>query len=390
MSTAAATMLLAYSLLVALVSAAKWTYPYSATQWAGKCLSGKAQSPVDLPRTDKRQHERITYLKLTKEVRGAKVNMLAFGGKVTGGNGLGFTVPKGYQMVTPHTGRSYNLAQLHFHTGSEHTVEGEQFDMELHFVHSRAGRPVSVSAEDGDLAVVGVLFKLWDGQGRKPKSVQLMQKLLKSMKCKKDRDCVWATRQDKKVPVSAAMDPTEFMRLAAEKDKHRFWTYKGGLTTPGCTEIVSWHVYMEPLLISQAQINRINSLQGQSGNYRPVKELNGRAIQPADMRAPPFAPSWHNGPRTHSECYRAHYQLECESFADACSWDGEFCHDCSIGDGDEDACNQRKGCAYCERQDLCLPQFSERLCACSDNKLACKHNADNGCLWSRKECHLVM
>ena len=44
----------------------------------------------------------------------------------------------------------YILQQLHFHTPSEHTVDGRSFPLEAHFVHKSAG---------GKLAVVGLLFE---------------------------------------------------------------------------------------------------------------------------------------------------------------------------------------------------------------------------------------
>ncbi|WP_343419494.1 carbonic anhydrase family protein [Candidatus Flexifilum breve] len=46
-------------------------------------------------------------------------------------------------------GVTYELAQFHFHTPSEHTIDGVAFPMEVHFVHRSA---------DGDLAVIGVML----------------------------------------------------------------------------------------------------------------------------------------------------------------------------------------------------------------------------------------
>jgi hypothetical protein len=44
----------------------------------------------------------------------------------------------------------YVLQQFHFHTPSEHTVDGRSYPLEAHFVHKTAG---------GKLAVVGLLFE---------------------------------------------------------------------------------------------------------------------------------------------------------------------------------------------------------------------------------------
>ena len=52
-----------------------------------------------------------------------------------------------------------NAAQLHWHTGSEHTVEGKRFDMELHVVHAPAFQRPDVVANSGYLfAVLGIFF----------------------------------------------------------------------------------------------------------------------------------------------------------------------------------------------------------------------------------------
>ena len=47
-------------------------------------------------------------------------------------------------------GAAYTLAQFHFHTPSEHTVDGKYFPLEIHFVNKDAG---------GHIAVVGVLVQ---------------------------------------------------------------------------------------------------------------------------------------------------------------------------------------------------------------------------------------
>ncbi len=45
---------------------------------------------------------------------------------------------------------SFNLAQFHFHSPSEHTVQGKHYPMEVHFVHQ---------SSSGALAVIGVFIE---------------------------------------------------------------------------------------------------------------------------------------------------------------------------------------------------------------------------------------
>ena len=48
---------------------------------------------------------------------------------------------------------TYRLTQFHFHTPSEHLLNGEDFPLELHQVHQ---------ARNGDLLVIGVFFEIGD------------------------------------------------------------------------------------------------------------------------------------------------------------------------------------------------------------------------------------
>ena len=54
-------------------------------------------------------------------------------------------------------------------------------------------------------------------------------------------------------------------------------TYSGSLTTPPCSEIVTWIVLKTPIEASLAQIDRMDVAFG--ANARPVQALNRREIQ---------------------------------------------------------------------------------------------------------------
>jgi len=73
-----------------------------------------------------------------------------------------------------------------------------------------------------------------------------------------------------------------------------WYTYKGGLTTPPCTEIVNWNVMDTPMIISDDQLNRLYNLilcyvdpqtcwhatvaSKDGSTSRPTQPLNGRHI----------------------------------------------------------------------------------------------------------------
>lgn len=56
-----------------------------------------------------------------------------------------------------------------------------------------------------------------------------------------------------------------------------YYTYHGSLTTPPCSEIVTWFVFDTPVEASQEQINRFAPLL--HDDYRPLNDLNGRVIR---------------------------------------------------------------------------------------------------------------
>merc|ERR550517_2464058 len=65
-----------------------------------------------------------------------------------------------------------------------------------------------------------------------------------------------------------------------------FWRYQGSLTTPPCSEIVAWHVMMEPLYITQAQIDTIEGISKIPNNFRPPK-FREVQINKGDMKPIP-------------------------------------------------------------------------------------------------------
>jgi carbonic anhydrase len=137
-------------------------------------------------------------------------------------------------------GEKYKLLQLHFHYPSEHLLNGKQFAMELHLVHKSA---------DGDIAVVG----LWVEEGEKN---QVLAPLFNNLNGGE----------------SELIDLTEVLSVS-----RRAFTYEGSLTTPPCTEGVTWIMLAEPIEASERQIEALQN-QYEKGN-RLVLPLGERKIK---------------------------------------------------------------------------------------------------------------
>ncbi len=141
-------------------------------------------------------------------------------------------------------GRRFSLLQFHFHLPSEHTVEGESHPMEVHFVHQ---------ADEGDLAVIGVFMDVGEAHA--------------------GIEDVWGAIPDAdEAPAPLAqVDPNAFL-----PEGRGYFRYAGSLTTPPCSEVVSWVVMTEPIAVSQPQIDAFSALF--SMNARPVQPLHRRFV----------------------------------------------------------------------------------------------------------------
>ncbi|MFT7245384.1 MAG: carbonic anhydrase [Candidatus Azotimanducaceae bacterium] len=143
-------------------------------------------------------------------------------------------------------GHRYELIQGHFHSPSEHTLNGESFPMELHLVH--------VDAFD-HLAVVGIPIRAGTENA-------LFKDVFEHMPTKAGEHYM---------PNEGALDLQAI--LPKELD---FLHYLGSLTTPPCTENVQWLVIETPLEMSKSQIDEFVDVVGE--NARPVQSLHHRVV----------------------------------------------------------------------------------------------------------------
>ena len=146
----------------------------------------------------------------------------------------------------------YVLQQFHFHSPSEHTVDGRSYPLEAHFVHKAA---------DGKLAVIGVLFE----QGAENAALVPFWKSL---------------------PPSAGA-PVDLGRggvnvAAFLPPRHDVYRYAGSLTTPPCSEGVKWFVMKDHVTASAAQIAAFRAVVKRDN--RPVQPLNDRAVYADSLR----------------------------------------------------------------------------------------------------------
>jgi carbonic anhydrase len=144
-------------------------------------------------------------------------------------------------------GATYKLLQYHFHTHSEHAVDGQFYPMEMHLVHKNEAT--------GKLAVVGILFE----EGAENAFLQQFVAHLPAQAGETYNDAASYNVADV-LPGSMA-----------------YYTYGGSLTTPPCSEIVTWIVLKQPVQASAAQLQQFEALLHE--NARPVVPLHGRTVR---------------------------------------------------------------------------------------------------------------
>ena len=161
----------------------------------------------------------------------------------------GHTIQLNYDAGSSITvnGLVYNLLQFHTHTPSEHNVTGIAYPLELHFVHKNDAT--------GNLAVMGVFVK--EGAAN-PIFAEYIDHL--------------PTVKDSTYNVATSFNASSL--FPADKD---YFTYAGSLTTPPCSEIVTWIVMEHPIEASLEQIEAFEAIEHE--NNRPLQSLNGRIIK---------------------------------------------------------------------------------------------------------------
>jgi carbonic anhydrase len=145
-------------------------------------------------------------------------------------------------------GVSFELAQFHFHSPAEHTLHGRHDSLELHavFAEPRSSRKV-------------VIAQLYSIGSRSPFLARLLAERLPA----KAGEHVETSRR---INVADA-----FVSLA------RYYTYDGSLTTPPCSESVTWFVLEREAHLSEEQASAFHAVLGD--NARPVQGLNHRSVR---------------------------------------------------------------------------------------------------------------
>lgn len=152
-------------------------------------------------------------------------------------------------------GKEYDFIQAHFHTPSEHQIDGMTFPMEMHFVCEHKEQNEALP----EYFVLAIFFKM----GEENKFIEGFIDLIP---------------EHENDTVSLANNAVFINDLVGPINPDReYYHYKGSLTTPPFTETVNWLILREIVEASPEQIRIINDLEG--NNARHVQARFERRIE---------------------------------------------------------------------------------------------------------------
>lgn len=210
------------------------------------CKNGTMQSPIDM------SNQRVELVPSSKRIRrnykpqNATVNnrghdiMLQWEGDA------------GSIMIN---GTEFDLQQAHWHSPSEHTINGRRYAMELHMVH----RSVDVNMNER-IAVISVLYKI----GSPDPFLSQLAANISSLRNQGDEH-----------RHAGVINPNE-IKISGR----RFYKYIGSLTVPPCTEGVVWTISKKIRTISMDQVKLLRDAVHDyaENNARPLQLQNHRVV----------------------------------------------------------------------------------------------------------------
>jgi len=208
--------------------------------------SDVAQSPIDIisGKADQAGKNQISF---------------AFHSAFDTAENLGHTIQVDFKKGSTCTvnGKDYASRQFHFHTPSEHLLDGMTFPMEMHIVNVLND---SAKGNKSSYVVVAVLFKI----GAENKFLNEFLNKIPGEEGEKNA-----------LPTGQVKLDDLFAQFPANESRS-YYTYKGSLTTPPYTESVQWVIMKHVVEASEDQIMAVEKMEG--NNARHVQAVNDRKV----------------------------------------------------------------------------------------------------------------
>ncbi len=248
-----------FLLVLQLAQAETVSYDEKGSDWTETCATGLYQSPIDISDVSDVCDESMVF-DLSFDTGTSSIKMyddgIAFKSLYTGSTLFASDVNgvlTGYQSVN-----------FHFHSPSEHTIEGVRYALELHILHSITSQFAAKGQTSYTYGAVGILFEEDSSASANPFITALQ---LGSLNTALSIDFNSVLYSQFPSPIT-------------------YYTYHGSVTVPTCAETVNWYVMSTPLKITPTQMAYFtkrfsgnSSFADGNGNNRELQPLNGRTIK---------------------------------------------------------------------------------------------------------------
>lgn len=204
-----------------------------------KYYIGHTQSPINLLTNRSQKEEHTLDLEINDKVKEVKNESHTIKLELENGNYI------------ESDGKKYEIIQIHFHTPSEHHIDGIEYPMEMHIVSAEIDKK-----EDKKLLVLGAFFKMGNQNEFIEDFIQLIPE----------------KEHAKKNVVGKNFHLNEFFCNEKETLK-KLYHYNGSLTTEPYSENVEWYVLSHVFEASPKEIDRLNKIIGKNDRHIQEKDL---------------------------------------------------------------------------------------------------------------------
>jgi carbonic anhydrase len=198
------------------------------------CKNGHHQSPIDIRNPQKADLPAIQF-----DYKPSPLHIIDNGHTIMVTYAPGSSIRVG--------DKQYALKQFHFHRPSEEKINGKGYEMVVHLVHAD---------QAGNLAVVAVLLE-------RGANNPLIKELWNDVPKEKEKEAQLDT-----ITINVAN------LLPADRG---YYTFSGSLTTPPCSENVTWYVLKHPVSVTEDEIEQFAKLY--RDDARPTQPLYDRVVQ---------------------------------------------------------------------------------------------------------------
>ena len=163
--------------------------------------------------------------------------------------------------------KRFGAKQFHFHSPSEHTLNGKHYDMEMHIVHVVDPGNGSSDGSKIKYGVVGLMFSVEHfNEEISTQANQTVQDFFNDLKL-----------DDLSEPV---VESVSLGNLMKEVNMEGRWVYHGSLTAPPCAPYVYWNVINFVYPIRKEEFAKIQHMMAKRSaniggltNNRPIQDI---------------------------------------------------------------------------------------------------------------------